>query len=51
MLVLVLTDEGDVDALAADLADRGYEPRIDTAWRDCGRTHEERRFGPRFSIR
>ncbi len=28
MLVLVLTDEGDFDALVGDLAGRGYEPRL-----------------------
>jgi prephenate dehydrogenase len=28
MLVLVLTDEGDQAALVADLAERGYEPRM-----------------------
>lgn len=28
VLVLVLTDEGDVDRLIDDLADRGYEPRL-----------------------
>ena len=27
-LVLVLTDEGDMRALVADLEDRGYEPRL-----------------------
>lgn len=28
VLVLVLTDEGDVDRLTSDLTDRGYDPRI-----------------------
>ncbi len=29
LLVMVLTDEGDIDALREDLLDRGYEPRFE----------------------
>ncbi len=28
VLVLVLTDEGDMESLVADLGDRGFEPRL-----------------------
>ena len=28
VLVIVLTDEGDFDALVADLAERGYDPEL-----------------------
>ena len=28
VLILVLTDEGDIAALATDLQSRGYEPRV-----------------------
>ncbi len=30
VLVLVLTDEGDVEGLVRELADLGYEPRLET---------------------